>query len=441
MIRALGRRGRRGEAYPDKTIDDAMRRNRLTLIAALSLLFLAAWHHEAAAGAAGVFLVLAAAIHWPSRVAARRAATESRAGDEVWPDRGMKAVLEALQEPALIIDRELLIRYRNPVSAVAFGNMALADPLSLRFRSPELLASIEAAIRDAMATTATIEERRPIERHWLIEILPVPAYQGLSPSFFLVLFHDRTAERRVERMRTDFVANASHELRTPLASLSGFIETLQGPARDDPKARDRFLGIMREQATRMSRLIDDLLSLSRIEMRRHLQPQARVDLVSVIRQVHSQLTPLADELGLELAFAAPGEAMLVAGDEDEITQVFSNLIENACKYGANGGRVEISIRRASERGEEVIDASVRDFGPGIPAEHVPRLTERFYRVDAGDSRSKRGTGLGLSIVRNILLRHKSRLIVDSVVGQGSTFTARFPAISANVAKIPASTET
>ena len=408
-----------------------MRRKRLTIIAALSLLALASLHRDAASAAAVVFAVLALTILWPARERTRRAEAEGRATDKTWPDRGMKAVVEALQEPALIVDRELLIRYRNPVSAVAFGNMALADPLSLRFRSPELLASIEAAIVDAVATTAILDERRPIERNWQVEILPVPAYQGLQPKFFLVLFHDRTAERRVERMRSDFVANASHELRTPLASLSGFIETLQGPARDDTQARDRFLVIMREQATRMSRLIDDLLSLSRIEMRRHVAPQAHADLTAVINKVRSQLKPVADELGLELSIDSGDEPVMVVGDEDELIQVFANLIENACKYGSEGGRVEVSLARASERGEPVIDAAVRDFGPGIPAEHVPRLTERFYRVDVGNSRAKRGTGLGLSIVRNILLRHRARLIVDSVVGRGSTFTARFPALVEN----------
>lgn len=418
-----------------------MRRKRLTFIAALALLALAAWYPQAAFAAAGVFAVIVLAILWPSRERTRRSEADGRSADQIWPDRGMKAVLEALQEPALIVDRELLIRYRNPVSAVAFGNMALADPLSLRFRSPELLASIEAAIANAAATTATLDERRPIERHWLIEILPVPAYQGMQPNFFLVLFHDRTAERRVERMRSDFVANASHELRTPLASLAGFIETLQGPARDDPQARDRFLAIMREQATRMSRLIDDLLSLSRIEMRRHVAPQARADLVAVIAKVRSQLGPLAEDLGLKLDFTPPNERFVVVGDEDELIQVFANLIENACKYGADGGKVEIALERSSERGEPVIDASVRDFGAGIPAEHVPRLTERFYRVDVGNSRSKRGTGLGLSIVRNILLRHKSRLIVDSVVGRGSTFTVRFPALTQNDKESPKILET
>ncbi|ORE97620.1 ATP-binding protein [Aurantimonas sp. 22II-16-19i] len=408
-----------------------MRRKRLTFIAALSLLALALLHPNAAATAALVFVILVLTVMWPAREGARRSEGDGRSSDQTWPDRGMKAVLEALQEAALIIDRDLLIRYRNPVSAVAFGNMALADPLSLRFRSPELLASIETAIANAVATTATLEERRPIERHWLVEVLPVPAPQGMQPIFFLVLFHDRTAERRVERMRSDFVANASHELRTPLASLSGFIETLQGPARDDPQARDRFLAIMREQATRMSRLIDDLLSLSRIEMRRHVAPQSHADLVAVLAKVRSQLKPLAEGLGVELGFDSCEDHVLVVGDEDELIQVFANLIENACKYGSEGGRVEITLQRAIERGQAVVDASVRDFGPGIPAEHVPRLTERFYRVDVGNSRAKRGTGLGLSIVRNILLRHRARLIVDSVVGRGSTFTARFPALAEN----------
>ena len=287
-----------------------------------------------------------------ARERSKRTDANIRAAEEIWPDRGMKAVLEALQEPALIVDRELLIRYRNPVSAVSFGSMALADPLSLRFRSPELLAAIEAAIQDSVAKSAILDERRPIERHWVVEILPVPAYQGMQPRFFAVLFHDRTAERRVERMRSDFVANASHELRTPLASLSGFIETLQGPARDDPQARDRFLAIMREQATRMSRLIDDLLSLSRIEMRRHVAPQSHADLVAVLAKVRSQLTPLAEGLGVELGFESCEDQVLVVGDEDELIQVFANLIEDACKYGAEGGRVEISLRRATERGHQ-----------------------------------------------------------------------------------------
>ncbi|MCQ0989377.1 ATP-binding protein [Jiella marina] len=403
-----------------------MRRKRVTIVAAASLTALALAWPVATPGSVLVFMVLMLTVHWPSRQKRLRLAEPPAPADPVWPGRGMKAAVEALQEPALIVDRDMLIRYRNPSSAIAFGNMALGDAVSLRFRSPELLSAIEAAMADAMVHSATLEEKRPVERHWGVEILPIPAFQGEKPHFFLVLFHDRTAERRVERMRTDFVANASHELRTPLASLTGFIETLQGPARDDPKAREQFLPIMREQAMRMSRLIDDLLSLSRVEMKRHVPVNTKADLVTVMNKVASQIEPVAKEIGVALIFEGPETSAIVEGDEDELIQVFSNLVENACKYGPEGGRIELSVKRASERGEAVIDASVRDFGPGIPAEHVPRLTERFYRIDVGNSRSKRGTGLGLSIVRNILLRHKSRLIVESTLGQGSVFTARFP---------------
>ncbi|WP_232845471.1 ATP-binding protein [Aurantimonas marina] len=399
---------------------------RTSFAAAVALGALAWWVPEAAVGALLVFAVLMLVMHWPrGRGATHGRAPAAEGTQVVWPGRGMKAVVEALQEPGFIVDRAMLLRYRNPASLIAFGNMALGDPISLRFRSPELLATIEGAIASLQPARAILEERRP-ERTWQAEIVAIPPHQGERPHFFLILFRDRTAELRIERMRTDFVANASHELRTPLASLTGFIETLQGPARNDAAARDRFLQIMREQAARMSRLIDDLLSLSRIEMKRHMPVATSADLVAVLNKVRSQLTPLAAELGVTIDFSAPEEAFVIAGDEDELIQVFSNLVENACKYGESGERVEMELSRNSERGERVIDASVRDFGPGIPAEYVPRLTERFYRVDVGNSRAKHGTGLGLSIVRNILLRHRSRLLVVSNLGEGSVFTARFP---------------
>jgi len=382
---------------------------------------------EAAPGCVAVFLFLLAVLYVPQRVDRRRqAVAASERADTTWPSRGVKAVVEALQQPSFITDRQMLLRYRNPASLVGFGNMALGDALSLRFRSPEFLAAVEAVLRDNQPGRVTIEERRPVERVWQIEILPIPPYQGERPHFFLIRFSDRTAELRIERMRTDFVANASHELRTPLASLSGFIETLLGPAKDDPAAREKFLGIMREQATRMSRLIDDLLSLSRIEMKRHVPISTRVDLGAILRKVESQLAPLAEQLDVELALDLPDEPVAIPGDEDELMQVFSNLVENACKYGETGKRVEISLTRTVEAGGSFVDAAVRDFGPGIPAEHVPRLTERFYRVDPGRSRAKRGTGLGLSITRNILLRHRGRLLVESTIGKGSVFTARLP---------------
>jgi two-component system phosphate regulon sensor histidine kinase PhoR len=234
-------------------------------------------------------------------------------------------------------------------------------------------------------------------------------------------------------MRADFVANASHELRTPLAALSGFIDTLQGPAKDDAKARERFLAIMHTQATRMARLIDDLLSLSRVELSAHVRPDTLVDIVPIIRQVADGLEPLARDRQVVVDFNLPDTAILIAGDREELLRLFENLIENALKYGASGGKVVVSLSSAvSSEGAPEIRVTVRDFGPGIAPEHLPRLTERFYRVDVGDSRAQGGTGLGLSLVKHILNRHRGRLLIESVPKNGATFTACFPQLKNQV---------
>jgi two-component system phosphate regulon sensor histidine kinase PhoR len=244
----------------------------------------------------------------------------------------------------------------------------------------------------------------------------------------LIAFHDLTPLRRVEEMRADFIANASHELRTPLAALSGFIETLRGSAREDPAARERFLGIMQAQATRMARLIDDLLSLSRIELNAHLRPDKQVNLVAIIRQVADSLQMLARDRGVEITVKAQGgDRILVLGDRDELTRVFENLIENALKYAASGKKIDITlaIDGGTKTGTEAL-IGVRDYGPGIAPEHLPRLTERFYRVDVSESRAQGGTGLGLALVKHILNRHGGRLTIESLAGKGATFTAHLP---------------
>jgi two-component system phosphate regulon sensor histidine kinase PhoR len=223
-------------------------------------------------------------------------------------------------------------------------------------------------------------------------------------------------------------------LRTPLATLSGFIDTLQGSAREDVAARDKFLGIMKAQAGRMARLIEDLLSLSRIELKAHIHPESPVDLVAVVRQVADSLQGLAQSREVTIAVDAPPGPMIVPGDRDELIRVFENLVENALKYGASGKRVEIAVtRERTARGEEAAVA-VRDYGPGIAPEHLPRLTERFYRVDVSESRALGGTGLGLSLVKHILQRHRGRLTVESTLGAGATFTVRLPFAASNVEK-------
>ncbi|HYP58133.1 MAG TPA: ATP-binding protein, partial [Beijerinckia sp.] len=217
-----------------------------------------------------------------------------------------------------------------------------------------------------------------------------------------------------------------HELRTPLASLLGFIETLQGPARGDEEARTKFLAIMRDQAQRMARLVDDLLSLSRIEQNLHLQPRTPVDLVAVLRHIADTLTPMASAADVALKLDAP-DGICVTGDRDELLRVVENLVENAIKYGASdfatvNRQVEIA---AMAEGKQAI-LSVRDHGPGIPPEHLPRLTERFYRVDARQSRAKGGTGLGLAIVKHIVARHRGRLGIESKPGEGAIFSVTLP---------------
>jgi two-component system phosphate regulon sensor histidine kinase PhoR len=223
------------------------------------------------------------------------------------------------------------------------------------------------------------------------------------------------------------VANASHELRTPLAALSGFIDTLQGPAKEDAKARERFLAIMQTQAKRMARLIDDLLSLSRVELSAHVRPDTLVDILPIIRQVADGLEPLARERQVAIDVDLPQAPVVIAGDREELLRLIENLIENALKYGASGGKVIVSLAvAASAEGGPEVRLTVRDFGPGIAPEHLPRLTERFYRVDVGDSRAQGGTGLGLSLVKHIVNRHRGRLVIESVPKQGAAFTACFP---------------
>ena len=260
-----------------------------------------------------------------------------------------------------------------------------------------------------------------MERIFEISISP---FATGGKTLALLELHEVTEAHRVERMRVNFIANASHELRTPLTSLAGFIETLQGPARNDAAAREKFLSIMGEQTRRMARLVDDLLSLSRIELNEHLRPQTQVNLTPIVRRIVDALEPLASGAGASISIEAPPEAN-VLGSADELERVVENLVENAIKYGARETgaalRVDVSIREIS--GD--IELAVADNGPGIASEHLPRITERFYRVDAPASRARGGTGLGLAIVKHIAMRHRARLHVESQPGVGSTFKLVF----------------
>ena len=336
----------------------------------------------------------------------------------------IEAIIAGLPDPVIVLDRDGRAVAFNAGAGALAPALRRGDPASIALRVPELVEAVREVNAGGGVRRIEFAERVPTERHF--EAFVSPVVLG-NLQAVLIALHDLTSIRRVEEMRADFVANASHELRTPLAALTGFIETMQGPARDDAAARDRFLGIMREQAWRMARLIDDLLSLSRIELRAHMRPDTPVDLVPIVRQVVDGLQTLAEDRGVTVDVAAPAEPLKVLGDRDELLRLFENLIENGLKYGASGKRVDITFASLDAGdGKREASIAVRDYGPGISAEHLPRLTERFYRADVSESRAQGGTGLGLALVKHILNRHRGRLAIESQLGKGATFTARLP---------------
>ena len=337
-----------------------------------------------------------------------------------------EALLANIPDPVILIDRRAVVLEANPAARALLPALRLRHPLSFALRAPDVIDAIEDVLRTGAPTKTTYAVRVPTERAFEVQIGALPMPDGGQPNVVLFL-RDLTAARRLEAMRVDFVANASHELRTPLASLLGFIETLQGPARDDAPARERFLAIMRTQAQRMTRLIDDLLSLSRIELREHVAPTQAVDLGAIARQMVDAQGALAAERGVAVTLEAEG-AYPVLGEPDELLRIVENLIENAVKYG--GTTVTVGLARVADaRGGRIV-LSVSDDGPGIAPEHLPRLTERFYRIDVASSRQKGGTGLGLAIVKHSLNRHRGRLAIESVVGRGTTVRVTLPDVAA-----------
>lgn len=403
---------------------------RWVLAAAVAGLGVAAWFQALtplAAALIGLLVLMGAALPVRRRVveaALPRPSGPSRPAPVV---NRLPDLVRAFPEAALLLDSRGMVVATNAAAGRLLANVRVGDPVSFAVRVPEVIEALRACAADGDARRIEFLDRVPVDRWLRVDIVPIrPQGRESGPTESILLnFVDLTPQRRVEQMRVDFIANASHELRTPLASLSGFIETLQGPARNDANARERFLKIMGEQARRMSRLIDDLLSLSRIELKMHLRPEEEVDLGAVLSHVCDGLTPLGRERGIEIVFDPPATPLKVRGDRDELIRVFENLVENGLKYGASGKRVDIVLAR---EGADAV-TSVRDYGPGIEAEHVPRLTERFYRVDTAHSREQGGTGLGLAIVKHIVARHRGKLGIESVPGEGATFSVRLSVCS------------
>ncbi|WP_312530074.1 ATP-binding protein [Paracoccus sp. (in: a-proteobacteria)] len=338
-------------------------------------------------------------------------------------------LIEAVPMAMLVIDPQMRLLMANAAARNLFGEGIVGRPFVTVLRHP----GVNEMVERLLAQRGSHQEKL---------MVPIAAQGGelsfevtgstlkSGPKRLVALaFEDRSSLEAAEQMRRDFVANVSHELRTPLTALMGFIETLRGPARDDVTVRDRFLGIMEREAGRMNRLVGDLLSLSRVEAEERRRPVQRVEMIGLLRNVVASLTQRAASAGVVIEADLTHEPLSVIGNADQLVQVFDNLIENAIKYGGSGGIVTIAIAHVPH--EAVLRGpawaiSVADKGEGIASEHLPRLTERFYRVDTHRSREQGGTGLGLAIVKHIINRHRGRLRIESQKGKGSRFTVLLP---------------
>ena len=324
--------------------------------------------------------------------------------------------INALPDAALVIDEAGIVVISNALAAEALHLKATGLPIASILRSEAVTGGLIQARETNAPIVVDYVSRGKIARQFSFHIAPI----GNSGQLLLVM-RDFTREQAIEKMRSDFVANASHEMRTPLATIMASIETLQGAAKNDANAREKFLGTMMVQSQRMKRLIDDLLTLSRIELNEHVRPNSVVELGDIVRQAKSNLQVVAKELGVSVTIET-ADAVKVLGDADELLQVIQNLLENAIKYGTSGKRVELVCSIKGERA----NLSVQDFGKGIAEIHLPRLTERFYRVNTQESRARGGTGLGLAIVKHILSRHHGKLEITSKEGEGSMFFFSIP---------------
>jgi two-component system phosphate regulon sensor histidine kinase PhoR len=355
-------------------------------------------------------------------------------------------LLEALPDPALLMDAQGRVAGSNEALRRQVRVAPNGQFLSSILRHPDVLDAANAAVRDGATCAVEYESGSQVERHTRCYVAPVTWGEERAA---MLVFHDQTARFNTERMRADFLANASHELRTPLASLTLLIETIAGPARDSPKELDRFLKMMHVQADRMRRLIEDLLSLSRIELDEHVPPSDRADLALVVRESVDALATVAQERNVRIDLRAAAGSVPVIGERFQLTQVVENLVDNALKYTPEGGTVTVTVEAAGDRDDVMAKAGrqwpeagritllspgpaanlsyayvrVEDSGPGIARRFLPRLAERFFRVEREEGNDRGGTGLGLAIVKHIINRHRGGFLVESQQGKGSAFAA------------------
>ncbi|SCA54889.1 Sensor protein (fragment) [Candidatus Terasakiella magnetica] len=334
------------------------------------------------------------------------------------------AILASLADPILVLDSQRVVKHANQAAMDLFGRMLVGRNIVQCIRQPHVIDAVEHVFKTKETWDGEVKFPAPVERHLSLRVTMIGEREGVS-----ITVRDTTREKRTEEMHSDFVANVSHELRSPLSALVGFIETLQGPANDDPEARERFLGIMIQEANRMARLIDDLLSLSRVQIQEHVAPEEPVNMTTVLKNVVDILSLKAENRQMELILNCEASDCIISGDQDQMTQVFQNLIDNAIKYSKVGTSVEINCRYIEQlphKSAPGVQVAVCDHGDGIDEEHLPRLTERFYRIDKARSRTMGGTGLGLAIVKHIIMRHRGRIQIESKAGEGSCFTVLLP---------------
>ncbi|MGI9452922.1 MAG: ATP-binding protein [Geminicoccaceae bacterium] len=346
-------------------------------------------------------------------------------------DRTLTALLDAVPDPLLLVRHDRIIERANIAAGRLLEHDSTGRPIETAFRDPGLLAAIDDVLEVSDGAEINLQLPGPPARAFGGQIIPVRWHERRA---VLISLRELTEQVMIERMRADFVANVSHELRTPLTVLRGFIETLIGAAKDDPEAQARFLKTMEAEAERMSRLVNDLLSLSRIEQNEHIPPEDKVELEKAMGGVLDALKDYAIERRVKLVADIPADLPSVVGDVDQLTQLFTNLIDNAIKYGGEDNEVRVTAHDEKSMppgagpltGRAAVVVNITDNGPGIAAEHVPRLTERFFRIDPALSRHLGSTGLGLAIVKHILRRHRGHLNIESELGKGTTFTVYLP---------------
>lgn len=327
------------------------------------------------------------------------------------------AVVDAIAEPVMIVAGGR-IAHANQGARTLLGAHIVGEDVRLAIRHPAAAESLSRATPPDPSEIIALTGIGTRDARWVMRISP------LAGARQLIHLIDRTGSHAAEKMRVDFVANASHELRTPLAAILGFVETLgDDKAGGDATTRKRFLKVMQDEAQRMQRLVDDLMSLSRIEAEKHRAPDTPVDLATLIAETHNVILANGGARAKDVRIALQGESPPIAGDRAQLSQLLHNLVGNAMKYGQAGTPVTVRLARD---GESMVRLSVSDEGEGIAPEHLPRLTERFYRVEASRSRALGGTGLGLAIVKHIVERHRGRLDIASVQGQGTTISILLP---------------